>query len=110
MTIHIENLEFECIVGLLDFERIATQKIIINCTILYDFKNGDFIDYAKVVNDIKNSMTDEKFVLLEDAILFLQDHLVKKYRNIKELYLKITKPSILEDCKVSLSSTLKLNS
>ncbi|MBU4111247.1 dihydroneopterin aldolase, partial [bacterium] len=33
MTIHIEDLQFQCIIGILDFERVKEQNIIINLTL-----------------------------------------------------------------------------
>ena len=35
MTIHIEDLKFQCIIGILDFERVTPQDIIINMSIEY---------------------------------------------------------------------------
>ena len=37
MKIDIENLEFKCIIGILDFERVKKQKVIINLSFEYDF-------------------------------------------------------------------------
>ncbi|NPA60178.1 MAG: dihydroneopterin aldolase, partial [Epsilonproteobacteria bacterium] len=36
MIIHIENLKFQCIIGILDFERETPQDVIINLTIRYN--------------------------------------------------------------------------
>lgn len=103
MTIHIEELKFECIIGILDFERLKPQKVIINSTISYNFSNLEFIDYAKVVTDIKTIMIESKFLLIEDALIAISSMLTKKYAKIEKLNLKITKPSILPECKVSVS-------
>ena len=65
MTIHVENLKFQCIIGILDFERTAPQDVIINLHINYDYKE-DFIDYAKVVAFIKEIMLKSEFLLIED--------------------------------------------
>lgn len=47
MKIDIENLEFKCIIGILDFERVKKQKVIINLSFDYDFGKDNFIDYSK---------------------------------------------------------------
>ncbi|WP_423243524.1 hypothetical protein [Aliarcobacter butzleri] len=48
-------------------------------------------------------MKKEKFKLIEDAILYLTKLLNQTYE-IKNLKLKISKPTILKDCIVSLSN------
>ncbi|MEK6658706.1 MAG: dihydroneopterin aldolase, partial [Campylobacterota bacterium] len=53
MTIHIEDLKFQCIIGILDFERVTPQDVIINLAIEYDYKKN-FINYADVVEIVKN--------------------------------------------------------
>ncbi|MCG3685564.1 dihydroneopterin aldolase [Aliarcobacter butzleri] len=103
MKIDVENLEFKCIIGILDFERVKKQKVIINLSFEYDFSNDDFIDYSEVVDLIKQTMKKEKFQLIEDAILYLTKLLNQTYE-IKNLKLKISKPTILKDCIVSLSN------
>lgn len=103
MRIYIEDLTFKCIIGILDFERVKKQKVIINLYFDYEFKDDKFINYAEVSSLIKKIMKKEKFELLEDAILTIEKKLTSKYR-IKNLNLKISKPTILKDCVVSLSN------
>lgn len=102
MKIKIENLTFNCIIGILPFERKKEQKVIIDCSFKYDYKDGEFIDYSIVANDIKNIMIEKKFELLEEAILYIKNSLKTKF-SIKKLKLTIKKPDILSDCEVSLS-------
>ena len=109
MTIHVEDLKFQCIIGILDFERTIMQDVIVNLKIKYDFK-GDFINYATIVDKIKSLIIDNKFFLIEDALSRISDSLHKEYPQISALYLKITKPSILPDCKLSVSRRYKFNS
>lgn len=109
MTIHIEDLKFQCIIGILDFERIKPQDVIINATVEYDY-HGNFINYADIVEIIKKSMLNDKFLLIEDAINEINLKLIKEYNTIKSINIKITKPSILPDCKVSVSNYYKSQS
>lgn len=106
MTIHIEDLKFQSIIGILDFERVTEQDIIINATIEYDYKD-DFINYAEVAELIISNMQKSKFLLIEDALLSLQEKLKEKFSLINILNLKITKPSIMPNCRVSVSNTYK---
>jgi len=103
MKIEINNLEFKCIIGILNFERAKKQKVIINVSFEYDFIDNVFIDYQEVANLIKKTMKQAKFELLEDAVKHIEKLLYETY-DIKNLNLKISKPNILKNCIVSLSS------
>ncbi|MCW8955024.1 MAG: dihydroneopterin aldolase [Sulfurimonas sp.] len=103
MIIHVEDLKFQCIIGILDFERVKPQDVIVNLTIDYNNENG-FINYADIVEIIKENMIKSEFLLIENALDNLNLKLTKAYPSIKSLDLKITKPSILLDCKVSVSN------
>ena len=103
MKIEISDLTFKCIIGILDFERIKKQKVIIDLSFEYDFSKDLFIDYSEISNLIKSVMKKEKFLLLEDAILHLKNLLNNSYQ-ISNLYIKISKPNILKNCIVSLSN------
>ena len=103
MKIEISDLTFKCIIGILDFERIKKQRVIINISFEYGFSKDLFIDYSEISNLIKSTMKKEKFLLLEDAILHLKNLLNNSYQ-IPNLYIKISKPNILKNCIVSLSN------
>lgn len=103
MKIEINKLTFKCIIGILDFERIKKQRVIVNISFEYEFSKDFFIDYAEVSTLIKNTMKEKQFLLLEDAILDLENILLNKYP-IKNLHIKISKPDILKNCVVTLSN------
>jgi 7,8-dihydroneopterin aldolase/epimerase/oxygenase len=105
MTIHIENLSIQAIIGILDFEREKTQNIIIDLEIGYEYNKNVFLDYADIVQSITDDIKTKKYGLLEDAIVALKDMLISKYPQIKTLYIKLSKPDILKNCRVSLSKT-----
>jgi len=109
MTIEIEALRFQAVLGILDFEREAPQDIVIDIQIIYDFCD-EFINYAEVVKHIKKSMIESKFLLIEDALEALSNQLHKQFPTIKELKIKIAKPSILPDCSVSVSNSYQFDS
>ena len=109
MRIEIEDLEFESIIGVLDFERVTPQKVIVNLWIDYDYDDM-FINYADVSEFTKEHIKKSQFLLIEDALSSLSLKLKEKFSLIKTLHIKITKPSILPDCKVSLSNTYKFES
>ena len=105
MNVCIQNLTFKTIIGILPFERDTKQKVILSISFKYEFnkKNKDFISYADVSNMAKAIMKKEKFLLIEDAIIYLEKILSKEF-NINKLKIKITKPDILKDCTVSVSN------
>lgn len=104
MKIHIKDLEFSTIIGILDFERTQAQKVRINCTIDYDYTT-EFLNYALVAAHIKEQMMAKKFELIEEALLSLKSSLKREFPLIKRLFLEISKPDILDDCEVSLSES-----
>lgn len=104
MRIHIENLRFETIIGILEHERVSPQSVIINLTIDYEYKD-EFINYALVSENIESLMKEKKFLLIEEALVSLSKDLKEKFPLIKKLFLKITKPSIMPNSEVSVSDT-----
>jgi 7,8-dihydroneopterin aldolase/epimerase/oxygenase len=109
LKIYIEDLKFQCIIGILEFERETPQDVIVNLELEYLY-DKEFINYADVVQMIKSLMIEHQFLLLEDAILKLSKKLKEKFQQINTLKLKITKPSILPDCIVSLEDTYSFKS
>ena len=107
MTIHIEELTFSTIIGILDFERTTPQKIIVNATIDYCYQGNHFINYAEVISIIEKEVIEKKYELLEDALTDISNILLKQYAQIQNICLKITKPNIIANAKVSLSLNIK---
>ena len=105
MTIEIEDLTFDAIIGILDFERRNPQRVVVTCSITYNYSDKNFINYADVATSIETTCKNEKFELLEEALLHVSAHLKTHYNLIESLYLKISKPDILHNCNVSLSET-----
>lgn len=105
MTIHIEDLTFDVIIGLLDFERDRPQRVIINLQASYNYSDDQFIDYADMVLLIQNELKEKRYELLENALLGLKELLSTTYPQLQTLALKISKPDILAQCTVSLSKT-----
>ena len=104
MTIHIEQLTFKTIIGILTVERVHDQKVIVNLELNYDYNGSNFINYAEVINLIENDMREKQYELLESAITELIQEITSSYTQIKSLTLKITKPDIIKNAQVSLSS------
>ncbi len=103
LKVNIENLTFDCIIGILESERKNEQKVVVNLSFqyLFDAETKEFIDYSKVALLIEKCMKEEKFLLIEDAILFLKKKLGSEYP-MKNLWIKISKPNIMPNCVVSV--------
>lgn len=102
MTIYIEDFTFDTIIGILEEERKTPQKVIINCEITYNYKNGDFINYALVSDLIEKEMQKNQFELIENALLELSDKIKSSFFHISSIKLKISKPNIVDKCVVSV--------
>ena len=104
MTIHIESLQINTIIGLLDFERITSQRVTIDLEASYEYREEDtFINYADFVQLIETQVQTQKYKLLEEALLDLKDKIITTYPRVKRLKIKILKPDILENCCVGVS-------
>jgi 7,8-dihydroneopterin aldolase/epimerase/oxygenase len=102
MTILIENLTFETIIGILDVERTNPQRVQIDCIIDYTYADGDFINYAEVAQIIQDTMDTKKFELIETALETLSISLKNHFSLIQALSLTIRKPDILPNCTVGV--------
>ncbi len=105
MKVSINSLEFKTIIGILPFERVTKQKVILDIFFEYKFskKEKDFVDYSHVAKMAKQIMKKEKFELIEEALLYLEKALKNEF-NISNLYITITKPDILKNCVVSVGN------
>jgi len=99
MTIRIEGLTFETIIGILDFERHTPQRVSVDCVIGYE---GEYVDYAVVRELIIHTVTKGAFGLIEDALTHLISEIKTRFPQITTLSLRIAKPDIFDDCTVSV--------
>lgn len=98
MTILIENLTFECIIGILESERLTAQQVVIDCVIEYNYLPNTFINYADVTDHIMHSVQKKHFFLIEEALESLGQSLKEKFTSMQTLSLTLRKPNILANC------------
>lgn len=103
MTIHVEALTFDVIIGLLPHERLNKQTVIIDIKVVYEYEKQSFINYATLVTLVKEDLEQKSYTLLEDALLGVKASIIQDYPMIQVLTLKIAKPTILAECSVALS-------
>jgi 7,8-dihydroneopterin aldolase/epimerase/oxygenase len=103
MNILIENLTFDTIIGIQDFERLTPQTVQIDCIIDYHYSLNFFINYVEVTQLIQTTMDKEKFELIEEALESLIKTLKEAFPRIHSMTLTIRKPTILPNCTVGVS-------
>lgn len=103
MTIHIEDLRFKCIIGLLEFERHTPQEVIVSLELEYEYTDT-FINYAELAEMIETDLQEKRYELLETALNELFELISTQHSSIKRLFIKISKPDILPSCRVSVSN------
>ncbi|WQT13294.1 FolB domain-containing protein [Helicobacter pylori] len=102
--VHIHNLVFEAILGILEFERLKPQKISVNLDLFYtQLPNKAYLDYIKIQEIIQNTMQEKRYFLIEDALKDLSHVLKTRYKEISELFLKISKLEISPNSQVGAS-------
>lgn len=102
LCLEIESLHLQAIIGILEFERNTPQALLIEAKIFY-YYDGKFLDYACIVEFIKNDLVSEKYGLVEELLLSLSAKLKAEFSQIHKLHLCVKKPDILESCIVGAS-------
>ncbi|WP_237015418.1 dihydroneopterin aldolase [Helicobacter pylori] len=106
--VHIHNLVFKTILGILEFERLKPQKISVNLDLFYtELPNKAYLDYIKIQELIQKMMQENQYLLIEDALKDLSHALKTRYSEISELYLKISKLEISPNSQVGASVKIR---
>ena len=106
MTIYVENLSFYAIIGILPEERKTPQKVIVNVKLDYEYQKDVFINYTTLAKIIEDDIQNMQYKLLEDALLSLHVKIKSQFNKISSIKLKISKPTILDHCDVSVESII----
>lgn len=103
-AVHIHNLVFETILGILEFERLKPQKISVDLDLFYtQLPDKAYLDYMEIQELIQKMMQEKQYLLIEDALKDLSHALKTRYSAISELYLKISKLEISPNSQVGAS-------
>ncbi|KHL76626.1 FolB domain-containing protein [Helicobacter pylori] len=102
--VHVHNFVFETILGILEFERLKPQKISVDLDLFYtELPNKAYLDYMEIQEIIQNTMREKQYLLIEDALKDLSQILKMRYKEISELFLKISKLEISPNSQVGAS-------
>lgn len=99
ITVFIKELSFETIIGLLDFERVKPQKIVVDASFVAD----EFVDYAEVCKEIISLFKSEQFYKIENALEFFANFYKEKFQNLRKFFMSVTKTEIIENARVGVS-------
>ena len=105
--LHISNLRFEAIVGILKEERESPQPLIVNANMDVDFNKAHHVahkmdgglDYSKMVEFLTTRIKAGEFGLLEDLLDTVGRQAFVTFRDLKVLELRVDKPTIMETCQ-----------
>ena len=96
ISVFVDNLEFDTIIGLLDFERLNSQKICVSM----EFEACEFVDYATVCEITQREFNENKFYKVEDALEYFAIKFKAIYPSLTKFYMKISKIEIVPNAIV----------
>lgn len=110
----IKDLEVNCIIGMLDFERVNEQRLHVSMVLYKDLsvcaKSGDLSDsvnYAQVCQSTELFIKERKELLLEKLAYDLANYILDNF-NLRKIKIKLVKPDIIKNTKgVGISIKLK---
>lgn len=101
----ISQYQIESIIGIHPHERNQQQILLFDIELVSNIKKAaqsdnikDTIDYEQLTNELKNFVSQKKYLLLETLIEQLMHHLMTKYQPLG-LRIRINKPNALKDAK-----------
>lgn len=109
--ISLKDLEFNCIIGTLPYERENEQPIILNVSIWVDFalaaRNEDLahsIDYVQLADDLQRFIRLSCFQLEETLVVSTAKHILENYPKVLMAEVSVCKPLAINNCKGAESS------
>lgn len=106
--IHIEGLEVFALIGVYDWEREHQQRLIVDVELSADLSiaaQTDDLDktlnYAKISQGISDFAAKSQFKLIEALASHMVDWLLQTFPMLKTVRLKLSKPDILANAKMS---------
>lgn len=109
--ITLKDLEFNCIIGTLPYERENEQPIILNVSIWVDFalaaRNEDLahsIDYVQLADDLQRFIRLSCFQLEETLVVSTAKHILENYSKVLMAEVSVCKPLAIKNSKGAESS------
>lgn len=106
--IFLRDLRVDCIIGILPFERVKEQPLIVNLTLSVDLEpcatHNDLtlsVDYAKLAKDVTCFIKNEKEELLEVLAQKICSLIFKEYSAVTEVLVNLAKPEAIDNCSLA---------
>ena len=109
--ISIKDLQFDCIIGTLPYEREAVQPVILNVNLWLDFtaaaRNDDLahsIDYAQLAEHLQAFIKENRFQLVETLVLETAKFILDHYPKTQTAQVSVCKPNAIPQSKGAMAS------
>lgn len=109
--ISLKDLEFDCIIGTLPYEREHEQPIVLNVSLWLDFtlaaRNEDLahsIDYAQLADDLQRFIRLSQFLLEETLVVETAKYVLEHHPKTLMVEVSVCKPCALPNSKGAESS------
>jgi len=113
--ISLKDLTFDCIIGILPYEREHEQPIVLNVSIWLDFtlaaRNEDLahsIDYAQLAEDLKGFIRLSCFQLEETLVVKCAERILKNHSKVQAVEVSVRKPNAIPGC-FGAESSIKMH-
>ena len=112
--ISLKDLQFNCIIGTLPYERENEQPVVLNLSIWLDFaqaaRNEDLahsIDYAQLAEDVQQFIRMSQFQLEETLVVETGKHILNNYPKAMMVEVSVRKPNAIPNC-AGAESTIRI--
>ena len=109
--ISLKDIQFNCILGTLPYEREQEQPVAVNVSIWLDFtlaaQNDDLIhsiDYAQLSQDVQNFICMSRFQLEETLVLETAKYILANHPKAQMAEVSVRKPQAIPNCAGAESS------
>lgn len=107
-TIHINDLEFQASVGVLDHEKLQSQRVVMDIALtsvrpknIYSDDYGDVVCYASIINKVATMLSQKHIELIETMAAKVTDICLEDSRILKA-NVKVVKPDIIPNAEVGV--------
>lgn len=112
--ISLKDLQFDCIIGTLPYERENEQPIVLNVSLWLDFalaaRNEDLahsIDYAQLAEDLQRFIRLSCFQLEETLVMETAKRVLDNYPKALMVEVSVRKPCAIPNC-AGAESTIRI--
>tara|TARA_R110002060_G_scaffold26796_1_gene36419 strand:+ start:2313 stop:2672 length:360 start_codon:yes stop_codon:yes gene_type:complete len=99
--IYIEGLEVQSLIGVYDWERDATQRLLVDIVLFSDLQKpaysddvDDTLNYAEVAQAVTDVAANSQFALIEALAQAMISQVFSQF-SVQKMTLKLSKPDIL---------------